>query len=177
MYGTVEAVLSSHFTTRLTPHPDCWYDCFKGLNKKIYVAMQGASEFTLGGELAAWSITTRLKAVNVPTLVVMGEHDTMYDIRLSLSLSLFQRWLCWGKTTQCTWKTIQCTCRANQIDQMLNWRLIEIRGLCASACSIICLLPITLVCSTPAVKSVSHCLMAFYTFMVTHKLITCPYFF
>lgn len=88
MYGTVEAVLSSHFTTRLTPHPDCWYDCFKGLNKKIYVAMQGASEFTLGGELAAWSITTRLKAVNVPTLVVMGEHDTMYDIRLSLSLSL-----------------------------------------------------------------------------------------
>ena len=77
MYSTLETVLSSHFTTRQTPHPECWYDCFKGLNKKIYVAMQGASEFTLGGELAKWSITDRLKVVSVPTLVMAGEFDTM----------------------------------------------------------------------------------------------------
>jgi hypothetical protein len=44
-------VLTHHFTTRLVPYPDCFTDCFKPgqLNKEIYVGMQGASEFTLGG--------------------------------------------------------------------------------------------------------------------------------
>eukprot|EP01046_Picozoa_sp_COSAG06_P051303 COSAG06_NODE_8341_length_2199_cov_1.301905_5_plen_81_part_00 len=44
-------MLTHHFTTRLVPYPDCFTDCFKPgqLNKEIYVGMQGASEFTLGG--------------------------------------------------------------------------------------------------------------------------------
>jgi hypothetical protein len=41
------------------------YDCLKGENKKIYIAMQGASEFTLAGELEHWSITDRLSVVDV----------------------------------------------------------------------------------------------------------------
>ena len=71
--------LSTHFTTRLVPHPTCWLDCFKTLNKKIYVAIQGASEFTLGGELERWSITDRNRGITVPALVLMGEFDTMSE--------------------------------------------------------------------------------------------------
>ena len=39
--------------------------------------MQGASEFTLGGELEHWSITERNAALRIPALVLMGEFDTM----------------------------------------------------------------------------------------------------
>ena len=41
--------------------------------------MQGVSEFTLGGELEYWSITERNADIQVPTLVMMGEHDTMSE--------------------------------------------------------------------------------------------------
>lgn len=50
-------VLTRHFTTRQVPHPQCWHDAVSGCNEKIYVAMQGKSEFTLGGQLEFWSIT------------------------------------------------------------------------------------------------------------------------
>ena len=41
--------------------------------------MQGASEFTLGGVLENWSIVERNAKIQVPTLVLMGEFDTMTE--------------------------------------------------------------------------------------------------
>mmetsp|Transcript_5262 Transcript_5262/g.10699 ORF Transcript_5262/g.10699 Transcript_5262/m.10699 type:complete len:93 (+) Transcript_5262:3-281(+) len=41
--------------------------------------MQGKSEFTLGGQLEFWSITERNANINVPTLVMRGEFDTMSE--------------------------------------------------------------------------------------------------
>jgi proline iminopeptidase len=80
-YAQLEDVLTHHFTTRIVPYPDCFTDCFGDgmLNKKIYVAMQGASEFTLGGALEHWSIVERNATISVPTLVMMGEFDTMTE--------------------------------------------------------------------------------------------------
>eukprot|EP00040_Diaphanoeca_grandis_P041890 m.263729 g.263729 ORF g.263729 m.263729 type:complete len:336 (-) comp51811_c0_seq1:127-1134(-) len=78
-YKAIETVLTSHFTCRLVPKPDCWFDSIKGQNKEIYTAMQGASEFTFAGVLQGWSITERLNVVKVPTLVVRGEYDTMTE--------------------------------------------------------------------------------------------------
>ena len=74
-------VLTHHFTTRIVPYPDCFTDCFgEGmLNKKIYVGMQGASEFTLGGALEHWTIVERNATISVPTMVMMGECDTMTE--------------------------------------------------------------------------------------------------
>ena len=99
-------VLTRHFTTRQVPHPQCWHDAVSGCNEKIYVAMQGKSEFTLGGQLEFWSITgtvhmhpmhppntyaatlhhpttqqplERNANINVPTLVMRGEFDTMSE--------------------------------------------------------------------------------------------------
>jgi len=66
------------FSLSLSLSPICLVDdCIKGQNPRIYVAMQGASEFTLGGELEHWSITERNAALRIPALVLMGEFDTM----------------------------------------------------------------------------------------------------
>jgi proline-specific peptidase len=78
-YHTLEHALNAHFVLRLVPHPDCWKDALSGLNREIYTAMQGASEFTFGGVLENWSITERLSVVDVPTLVMRGEYDTMTE--------------------------------------------------------------------------------------------------
>ena len=39
--------------------------------------MQGESEFTSGGVFKNWSIVDRLNLIEVPTLVMAGEFDTM----------------------------------------------------------------------------------------------------
>jgi hypothetical protein len=49
------------------------------LNKDMYVAMQGASKFTLGGVLEHWSIVERNAVITVPTMVMIGEFDTMTE--------------------------------------------------------------------------------------------------
>ena len=77
VYKALEDVLGKHFTCRIVPRPDCYYDSVKGMNTTIYCLMQGESEFTLGGVLADWSITSRLSQVLVPAIVLVGEFDTM----------------------------------------------------------------------------------------------------
>ena len=76
-YAALETVLTTHFTTRLVPKPQCWFDCLAGQDVKIYIAMQGHSEFTLAGVLGRWCIRDRLHRVQVPALVLAGEFDTM----------------------------------------------------------------------------------------------------
>jgi proline-specific peptidase len=46
-YEAIDAVLSTFFTMRTAPAPDCDSISANGLNKEIYVGMQGASEFTI----------------------------------------------------------------------------------------------------------------------------------
>jgi hypothetical protein len=43
------------------------------MNEAIYVAMQGHSEFTIGGVLETWHCTDRLHNIKVPALVMAGE--------------------------------------------------------------------------------------------------------
>ena len=84
-YKAIEESLSSQFTVRQRPMPDCFLDCFrtdgpgenKGLNMDIYVKMQGPSEFTIGGVLKYWDISAQLSTVKTPTLILRGQFDTM----------------------------------------------------------------------------------------------------
>lgn len=76
-YADLERVLTTQFTRRQVPGHKSFTDCEDGFNTEIYVAMQGASEFTIGGVLEHWSITERNATVRIPTLVVAGEFDTM----------------------------------------------------------------------------------------------------
>jgi L-proline amide hydrolase len=78
-YKALEQSLTDVFTVRVIPHPLCYEESDKGCNEAIYVQMQGASEFCCGGVLANWTIKERLHVVQVPTLVVRGEYDTMTE--------------------------------------------------------------------------------------------------
>lgn len=52
---------------------------FEHLNPKIYVYMQGHSEFGMTGNatLKNWDVSERLKEIKVPTLMLGGKFDTM----------------------------------------------------------------------------------------------------
>ena len=47
------------------------------INRSIYVPLQGPSELGASGKLEHWDRTTDLHRIDVPTLVMGAEHDTM----------------------------------------------------------------------------------------------------
>lgn len=63
--------------------PDEWPEAvmrsLKHANNQVYVHMQGYSEFGITGDatLKDWDIKDRLKELEVPTLVIGAQHDTM----------------------------------------------------------------------------------------------------
>ncbi len=64
-------------TCRLKEWPDALMRSIKHVNNSIYTFMQGPSEFGIGGTLANWDISNRLKEISVPTLMVGAKYDTM----------------------------------------------------------------------------------------------------
>ena len=76
-YQDVVEVLTSQFTIRTAPYPDCFVDSSDTMNQEIYVGMQGESEFTVGGTLKTLNITKRLEDIRVPVLLSHGKYDTM----------------------------------------------------------------------------------------------------
>src|SRR5262249_37266793 len=50
---------------------------FDHINPSIYVPMQGPSELGASGTLEHWDRTSDLSRIDVPTLVMGAEHDTM----------------------------------------------------------------------------------------------------
>ena len=57
--------------------PDPVKRAFDHVNADIYVSMQGPSELGASGKLVNWDITDRLSTIEVPTLVIGAQHDTM----------------------------------------------------------------------------------------------------
>jgi len=57
--------------------PEAVNRSFANINKAMYVAMQGPSEFGASGILEFWDIKPRLPEIRVPTLVIGATHDTM----------------------------------------------------------------------------------------------------
>lgn len=62
---------------RLKDWPEPINRMFSHLSEGIYVAMQGPSEFKTGGRLLHWDRSKDLNKINVPTLTIGGEFDTM----------------------------------------------------------------------------------------------------
>jgi proline iminopeptidase len=50
---------------------------FASMNQSLYVTMQGPSEFGISGRLNNWDVSKELPKIEVPTLVIGAEHDTM----------------------------------------------------------------------------------------------------
>jgi proline iminopeptidase len=57
--------------------PDPMVRLFKHINETVYVSMQGPSELGASGKLVNWDRTGDLARLDVPTLVMGAEHDTM----------------------------------------------------------------------------------------------------
>jgi proline iminopeptidase len=76
-YKAITDVLTTFFTLRTAPPPDCFTKAETGANEEIYVGMQGASEFTLSGTLEGFNVTGRLHEINIPVLLTHGKYDTM----------------------------------------------------------------------------------------------------
>ena len=67
-YRALAKAMEARFTVRTYPPPDCYTRASGLMNDEIYVGIQGASEFTIGGVLAGWNITARLPALGaLPT--------------------------------------------------------------------------------------------------------------
>jgi L-proline amide hydrolase len=77
IYKAIEGILSKHFTCRQVPPPDCFLESCALANEGIYKQMQGDCEFLIGGVLEQWSIVDRLHLITVPTVVLVGEYDSM----------------------------------------------------------------------------------------------------
>lgn len=76
-YKAIADVLTTFFTLRTAPAPDCVTKAMEGVNEEIYVGMQGPSEFTFSGTLEGFNVTGRLHEINVPVLLTHGKYDTM----------------------------------------------------------------------------------------------------
>ena len=76
-YREIVDILTTQFTLRTAPFPDCYLESSRTANEEIYVGMQGASEFTIAGTLGSLNMTHRLVDIHVPVLLTHGKYDTM----------------------------------------------------------------------------------------------------
>jgi proline iminopeptidase len=76
-YKAINDVLTTFFTLRTSPAPDCFTRAEEKVNQEIYVGMQGPSEFTVSGTLERFNVTGRLHELNIPVLLTHGKYDTM----------------------------------------------------------------------------------------------------
>jgi proline iminopeptidase len=80
----MELLIEQHYVHHvLRMPPDEWPDPvqrgFAHINPAIYVSMQGPSELGISADakLAHWDRTEELSSIEVPTLVIGAQHDTM----------------------------------------------------------------------------------------------------
>jgi proline iminopeptidase len=80
----LDLIVENYYTEHIIRKPtDQWPDPvnrgFKHLNPAVYVTMQGPSEFGIKGDatLKNWDIKNRLKEIEVPTLTIGAQYDTM----------------------------------------------------------------------------------------------------
>jgi len=80
----MELVVNNYYTRHIIRmDPDKWPDPinrgFKHLNPEVYVTMQGPSEFGVKGDatLKEWDVKDQLPNINVPTLTIGAQYDTM----------------------------------------------------------------------------------------------------
>jgi len=76
-YGEAAMVFYRRHVCRVDPWPDCVLRSFDFIERHgvVYRTMNGPSEFHVTGTLREWSVVDRLGEIDVPTLVVTGEHD------------------------------------------------------------------------------------------------------
>ena len=75
-----ELLVSTLYTQhlcRLDPWPDAVVRGLERISQPVYRTMQGPNEFVVTGNFAEWDRWDRLSEIRVPTLLLVGRHDTM----------------------------------------------------------------------------------------------------
>lgn len=67
----------SKYLCRKQPMPDLVQNAFVEINQEVYETMQGPNEFVVNGNLKDWDRWQDIKLIDVPTLLSVGEYDTM----------------------------------------------------------------------------------------------------
>jgi proline iminopeptidase len=73
----LQANYYSQYICRLPQYPEPVNRSFSKMNNQLYTIMQGPSEFGISGKLTNWDVSTELKNIHVPTLVIGATYDTM----------------------------------------------------------------------------------------------------
>jgi proline iminopeptidase len=92
----MELLIPHHYTLHvLRMPPDEWPDpvnrAFKHVNPKVYVPMQGPSELGASGKLLNWDRTADLGKIEVSTLVVGAQYDTMDPAHMEVMAGQVQK--------------------------------------------------------------------------------------
>ena len=74
-YQNAVTVYYKKHLCRLDPWPDDLNRTLSEMGTDVYLTMWGPSEFTDTGTLKGKDVTPRLKEINVPVLIMCGEHD------------------------------------------------------------------------------------------------------
>ena len=72
----VSSLYNQHLC-RLDPWPEAVVRGFERIAMPVYMTMQGPNEFVVTGNFAGWDRWDRLSEIRVPTLLLVGRHDTM----------------------------------------------------------------------------------------------------
>ena len=76
-YAAAVQEFYTRYVCRLDPWPDALVESFDAMESDptVYATLNGPSEFTVVGALREWDITDRLREIDVPLLLISGEHD------------------------------------------------------------------------------------------------------
>lgn len=91
---------------RLPEYPEPVARSFGKINNDLYVMMQGPSEFGIAGKLTNWDVSSELKNIKIPTLVIGATYDTMdptYVEWMSKEIKGAQFVLCKNGSHMCMW--------------------------------------------------------------------------
>jgi len=69
--------LYSKHICRITPWPEPLQRTFRNLSTQVYNTMQGPNEFVVTGTFKDWNRWKEIQNIKVPTLLIVGRHDTM----------------------------------------------------------------------------------------------------
>jgi len=78
----LDLLMEHHYVHHVLRMPaDAWPDAIvralEHINQSVYIPMQGPSELGMSGTLSNWDRSGDLHLINVPTLVIGAQHDTM----------------------------------------------------------------------------------------------------
>ncbi len=73
----VQEHLYRYYICRLWPWPDAVVRTFAHISAPVYNTMQGPNEFLVTGPFSAWDRWADLGQIRVPTILLVGRHDTM----------------------------------------------------------------------------------------------------